>query len=460
MAKYIPIGEPANQSEADALRRLRDALPDHFVVIGNFELQLPNRPNTFEYDAVVLGEYGIYAVEIKGWGGEIRGDLRRWHLDWGEVQNPLILTERKAKALRSFIWQEVPSLPRDVFCKAVVMLPAKTRLAIDGSRGDHIVTAENVYDFFVDVDRIRAQGPGALLDSSLRNAIERTLLPLASPTTSVPRIREYEIIGEPVPREDVPYREFIGRHRLLRSRSRVRIKMYSLDPLVPSRERQSEYERILRDMEALTRLDSNPYVANGYEVIRDQDHELNFYLVSEWIGRTTLGDFIRRYDYSKGLDLPRRFAAHLLRAVAFMHGQGIVHRNLSPEVIYIPENTIRVPLKIADFDYARVVQLPSIGGGFDRLGTEGYCAPEMWQAANYDHRVDVFSCGAIIFELLTGSALFDSVGELLEPAAHWEQRRLEIEDEGMREALDGLLAPDPDRRTIDLEAVVAAFEIE
>ena len=113
MAKYIPIGEPANRSEADSIRALRDLLPEHYVVIGNFELQLPNRTNTFEYDAVVIGEYGLYAVEVKGWSGEIRGDLRRWYLDWGRVQNPLILTERKAKALRSFVSRAIQSRSAD-----------------------------------------------------------------------------------------------------------------------------------------------------------------------------------------------------------------------------------------------------------------------------------------------------------------------------------------------------------
>src|SRR5690554_3765151 len=103
MAKYIPIGDPVNESEREGIRQLRDDLPDHYTVIGNFDLQLPRRTNTLEYDAVVVGEWGVYAVEIRGWDGPIYGDIRRWELDWGRVQNPFIMIEAKAKALRDML---------------------------------------------------------------------------------------------------------------------------------------------------------------------------------------------------------------------------------------------------------------------------------------------------------------------------------------------------------------------
>lgn len=455
MAKYIPIGEPANHSEADSIRALRDQLPEHYVVIGNFELQLPHRVNTFEYDAVVIGEHGLYAVEVKGWSGEIRGDMRRWYLDWGRVQNPLILIERKAKALRSWVSRAVRDLPSEIFCQAVVLLPATAELHVEDSRADRIVTPDRLYDFFVNEERIRELGPGPLLDAELRDRIERALLPLAAPATRTPRIADYEIVGE-YDDNDLPYREFVGRHRLLRSRSRVRIKRYALDPLATAADQERQFERALRDMEALTRLDSNPYIASAYEVIRDQEDELNFYLVSEWVGSVSLCDFIEAGH--NGADMVRPLAVHLLRAVQFMHERGIVHRNLHPGVIYMTGDHDRVPLKITDFDYARVVQLPSIEGTFDEMGTEGYAAPELWRREEYDHRVDLFSVGAILFELLTSQRLYGSLSEMLHHDSTWERRRELLPDETCRDLLDRLLDADPERRPSDLLEAIALIE--
>jgi hypothetical protein len=456
MANYIPIGEPVNSSEEAGIRLLRDSLPQHFIVLGNFELQLPNRTNTFEYDAVVIGEYGLYAVEIKGWSGDIHGDVRRWYLDWGRVQNPLILTERKAKALRGFIWQAVPDLPDEIFCKAVVMLPSGANLRMEDPRADRIITPDQLFDFFVDEDQIRAHGPGALLDAELRDRVKRALLPIATPASYTPRISDYEILGElDVP--ELPYREFVGRHRLMRSRSRVRVKRYSLDPLATPAERDREVGRILRDMEALTKLDSNPYIASAYDVIRDQEDELNFYLISEWVGPKTLAQWIAERDYSGATDHePRQLARHLVRAMEFMHDRGIVHRNLHPGVICMTEEgNDLVPFKLTDFDYARVSQLPSIEGSYDELGTEGYAAPELLSSDDYDHRVDLFSTGAIIYEMLTGSPLFRSIPEMLRPEDTWRERRSAIASAECREALDQLLRADPAERATDLETIAA-----
>ena len=105
MARYIPVGTPVNRAEVEGLRQLRDRLPENYIVIGNFELDLQQRRNTLEFDVVVIGDWGVYAVEIKGWSGKIRGDTRRWTLQWGKVENPFIRAETKAKALRDFAQQ-------------------------------------------------------------------------------------------------------------------------------------------------------------------------------------------------------------------------------------------------------------------------------------------------------------------------------------------------------------------
>lgn len=461
MAKYIPIGAPINESEREGIRQLRDELPDHYIVIGNFDLQLPRRTNTLEYDALVVGEWGIFAVEIRGWDGPIYGDIRRWELEWGRVQNPFILIERKAKAIRDLLVRSVPDFPKELFCEAVVFLTGTdVQLHLNDPRTRRLVLPGQLYDFFVDLERLTELGPGPLLDEGLRDQIVNALVPLATPRSSLPVIPNFEILDE-LATDNTPYREFLGRHRLLKSRGKVRIKAYTMDPLLPQAEQQGEYARALRDMEALIELEDNPYIARAYEMIMERDDEMTVYLVSEWVGKRTLGDYIRALDYSQMTPEIQRemgqIARHLLSAISFMHQRNIIHRNLHPGVVYMRHPASGTSLKIADFDYARVAKLKSITAQLGEFGAEGYVAPELWRAESYDHRVDIFSAGAMLFELFSGRRLFDDMTEIVRHKQLWAKKRQWIEDRTARRHFDKMVSTDLDARQRGFDAALKYF---
>ena len=454
MAKYIPIGSPVNRSEQDGMRLLRDILPEHFIIIGNFELQLPRRKNTIEYDAVVVGDHGVYAVEIKGWGGKISGDVRRWQLAWGRVENPFIRTETKAKALRDFLRRQCQQWPDELYCEAVVLLTGKKiKLDVDDPRQGRLLTMETAQAFF-------AQGAAelaGLIDASLREDIERVIAPLANPAATSRILRDYEIIAE-LERPNQRYREFVGRHNLIRARRRVRIKSYSMDPLIEIKGRDVELRRIMRDIEALSKMGDNPYVAHAYDMFRDVEDAQIFYLVSEWVGKTTLVDYMQEHT-SPRLEDPEVWGIglHLLKAVSYVHAQNVVHRDLHPGVVYMTEPEADVPLKIADFDFARIARMDSIAGSTLKIGTEGYIAPELWLSDDYDERVDIFSVGAILFELMTGEPLVKDERALMRQDIIWSSRKHLVEDDALRACLGGLLAFDPATRDEDLESAQAFF---
>ena len=463
MAKYIPVGEPSNESERRGIRALRDQLPDHYIVIGNIDLAMPRRKNTYEYDAVVVGEWGLHAVEIKGWTGTIRGDQRIWELEWGRVRNPFKFNEKKAKALRDLLVRHMDYLPKKVFCQSVVYLPLEgIRYEVEDGNSERLLLGSDVHDFFVDEARLMKHGPGPLLDDELLQKVVDTIVPLADPAPGLPKIESYEVEGE-LDRTRVPYREFVGRHKLLKNRRKVRIKRYEIDLLLPEERRQAEFNKIIRDMEALESLGDNIYISRAHEVSLDREDEQILYLVSEWVGPRTLRDFCDESEevVEAGTDryrLASQYALHLLRAAQFMHERQIVHRNLHPRVVYLTENGKPVPLKIADFDYARVSDLQSITGEVSELGTEGYAAPELWHSKDYDYRVDLYSVGVIIFEMFSGSRLYTSVNEILDVDAAWKDKCDLILDETLREIIDGMVAREPDRRESAVGPAIEYFE--
>jgi serine/threonine protein kinase len=98
----------------------------------------------------------------------------------------------------------------------------------------------------------------------------------------------------------------------------------------------------------------------------------------------------------------RRFVTQLLGALAYAHGRGVVHGDLKPENILLTSDGT---LKVTDFGRERpeaTVEQSHYRDGTDLAGTVGYIAPEVMQGSAPDASSDLFSLGAVVFEMLTG----------------------------------------------------------
>jgi hypothetical protein len=121
MAVIQPIGQPENDSEALAIRRLGESLPKDWILFHNFEV-CTGRGLPYEFDIVVLGEWAVYHVEVKGYRGTIDGDALRWTLEGGAVYpSPIPLANKKSKILSERI-DKAMGRGRSVFVETVVLL--------------------------------------------------------------------------------------------------------------------------------------------------------------------------------------------------------------------------------------------------------------------------------------------------------------------------------------------------
>jgi TolB-like protein len=95
----------------------------------------------------------------------------------------------------------------------------------------------------------------------------------------------------------------------------------------------------------------------------------------------------------------------VLEPLGFLHGRGLVHRDLKPSNIFLTE----LGTKLLDFGLARPVDGPEdmqLTRTGVILGTPHYMAPEQWRGEEVGPRSDLFSCGAILYEMLSGKFAF------------------------------------------------------
>ncbi|KMT09209.1 hypothetical protein BVRB_6g133110 [Beta vulgaris subsp. vulgaris] len=124
-----------------------------------------------------------------------------------------------------------------------------------------------------------------------------------------------------------------------------------------------------------------------------------FYLVFEFCNRGDLATYICRCGRVQE-QIAREFMCQLGAGLNILRSYQIVHRDLKPENILLSSSDSGLVLKIADFGLSRFLN----SGDYAETvcGSPLYMAPEMLGFQRYDYKVDMWSIGAIFFELLNG----------------------------------------------------------
>ena len=127
------------------------------------------------------------------------------------------------------------------------------------------------------------------------------------------------------------------------------------------------------------------------------------YLVMPYVKGVSLQ---KRIDKDGTLSVPEilRIAMQIARGLAAAHDQGLVHRDIKPGNILLPENVERVI--ITDFGLARAADDASLTRSGVIAGTPQYMSPEQARGEGIDHRSDLFSLGSVMYAMCTGHPPF------------------------------------------------------
>src|SRR6478672_10158107 len=148
--------------------------------------------------------------------------------------------------------------------------------------------------------------------------------------------------------------------------------------------------RFLQESKLASRL-AHPNVVRVYDA---GETDGSPYIVMEYVPGHTIAERGRRL-HTEAVPLALQACAGLQHA----HDAGLVHRDIKPANLLVRDDDV---LKIADFGIARTAELTRLTQHGTVLGTAAYLAPEQAEGEEVTAAADVYSLGAVLYEVLTG----------------------------------------------------------
>ncbi|WP_198154713.1 serine/threonine protein kinase [Plesiocystis pacifica] len=161
--------------------------------------------------------------------------------------------------------------------------------------------------------------------------------------------------------------------------------------------------RFRREMEVTTRL-RHPSTIRVFE--HGESNDGRPYMVMELLTGESLADRLERgrIPEIEALQHARQIAESLSEA----HENGIFHRDLKPDNIFIESVGVSTVVKVLDFGIAGGLDATRLTKAGEVFGTPQYMSPEQCNGAPLDHRTDIYSLGCILYEMLEGRPPFSA----------------------------------------------------
>ncbi|GDX78547.1 hypothetical protein LBMAG42_03580 [Deltaproteobacteria bacterium] len=452
-ARHVAKGLPAHDGEARGIRALVAGLPDNYVVYSNIELATGQRAQTYEHDAVVVAPHGVFAVELKSWGGTITGNRDRWTLaDGAFVQSPLPLILAKSRSLKGRLIALRRDLA-DVWVQGLVFL----------SRGDAVPHITPDFASLVCTQRDIVQalttptafGDGRRIAPGVLSAVHKFLND-GSATRAPEQINGFHL-EQRLAAEDRPYQAWLAR----RGDDKRVLHVHTVSG-EDTAERERTRNHAMREATLHEKLRGGPDLLGYRDFFEVTDDPRRVVLMFDDTTPLVPCDVWVR-DRAPGLAPRLAVAARVARSVAWVHARGLVHRRLCPEAVLVTGRSgeAQADVRLTGFDLARDLTAVSQTITGTSLGDPSFrcSAPEALRSGEATARSDLFSLGALLHELFAGRPLFATPDAVLRPFS------LVPFDVGGRQVppavfrtLVALLHPDPAHRPAGAEEVAEALE--
>ncbi|OFW56866.1 MAG: hypothetical protein A2W01_01995 [Candidatus Solincola sediminis] len=196
---------------------------------------------------------------------------------------------------------------------------------------------------------------------------------------------------------------------------------------------------------------THPHIITVHDILMVDDRQ---FIVMEYLEGKTLRQILNERIFSPEELLS--IAPMMSEALQYAHERGVIHRDIKPDNIFVLENG---NIKVADFGIAKMLKVSDKSHTGVIMGTPNYIAPELVKGIPYDHRVDIFSLGVTMYELLTAKRPFDAENDYAiiykigsEDPLPLNEIRPDISD-GLVRIIHHTLQKEPTARYADMKAL-------
>ncbi|WP_354699042.1 serine-threonine kinase [Paraconexibacter sp. AEG42_29] len=437
-ARWIQVTPSEFPWERDALAFLKQRLPDHepYRAWANFEFLQDGAIG--EVDVLVVAPKGVFLIEIKSWPGRLEGDAGTWrNTRPGEARarsldNPLLVTNRKAKRLKSLLGRQRAFRGERVpFVSPLIFLSHEEldcRLPAEGKAGVHgLDDSETQHGLTGVVAALSTMTPeehqrlgNRRIDKPMAKRITEALEQAGiRPSQQRRHVGDLEL-GELID-EGPSYQDFAASHPRF-SNSPRRVRIYGTPDMATAAQREQAARAAQREFELLEPL-GHPGIVSA---LAFHEHELGPAIVfARDLSEIRLDHYLDQYGSTLTLFDRLGLVRQLAETVLFAHRRRVFHRALSPRSVMVARpGTKEQRFSIINWQTGERTSGETLAATV--VGTRhveqlvdddaaAYLAPEaLTQAAADAQLLDVFSLGAIAFHVFTGKPPATSLAQLIE----------------------------------------------
>ncbi len=152
----------------------------------------------------------------------------------------------------------------------------------------------------------------------------------------------------------------------------------------------------------------SPRLVSIFDVMKNADGE--YFIVMEHISGPSLNELLAAQPNGLGVEKTAYLLREIAGGLAYLHDNGIVHRDMKPANIFYEDGHI----KIGDYGLSKFISVSRHSAQTASVGTVHYMAPEVG-SGNYHRGIDIYALGVILYEMLLGRVPFEgsSMGEVL-----------------------------------------------
>jgi serine/threonine protein kinase len=419
------MGEPVSPAEAAALERFREIVPHDGINTGWANLTfIDESGRTAEIDVLLLTRFGFYVVELKGWHGTIRGTTQTWRQNKRKQENPYLVTDRKAKKLRSVLrrYAKNPAQAEAIpFHEAVVVLHGEgSQVDLQGLARAHVYSLDGYQvearPALPQVSDIFTSGRRPVVDRTSYKQI-RTICEAADfrPRPKQRMVGDFVVSDSDPIAEGPDWQDVRVNHPAVPDVPR-RLRLYDVPPRVAESERKRIEQLARREYQLTLGVVHERIAAPSSVYLTDDGPALEF-------GHDDSAQPLDSYLRDEGADLSfddrMALVTQLGETLSYAHRRHLIHRALAPARVWATPVRRGLPnLVVRDWYFAHkerstdaTTRWTSVNAGAADLGSAGldgqvYLAPEARQDAKDVAAIplDVYGLGALAYLILTGKA--------------------------------------------------------